>query len=148
MFSRITSSVSKEDVFPRLIYCDSRCFQTCHRCPDACRRYSQACRWGSLVLIDAPKVLSGTQRCSQTDHNHSHGTPVPVIRDLSYSKDWLECPPRVRFTPEIDASKFSLHIPSDCSGGSQRLKYILLMCLREYSTSLWMILLAFFMLIL
>jgi len=37
-------------------------------------------------LPGAPKVLSGASRCSQTCHNHSHGTPVAVIRDPSYSE--------------------------------------------------------------
>ena len=38
-----------------------------------------------------------------------------------------ECPPRVCYCPEIDASNFTLHILSDTPGGSQWLKYILLM---------------------
>jgi len=42
-------------------------------------------RIGSLTLRGASKVLSGAPTCSQTYHNHSHGTPVPVIRDPSYS---------------------------------------------------------------
>jgi len=40
---------------------------------------------GAKKLPGAPKVLSGTPTYSQTYHNHSHGTPVPVIRDHSYS---------------------------------------------------------------
>jgi len=85
-----------------------------------------------LVAV-APKVLSGTLRCSQTYHNHSHGTPVPVIRDPSYSDGWPECPSRVWYSPEIDASKFTLHILSDTAGDSQWLKYILLMLMNLYS---------------
>jgi len=42
-------------------------------------------RIGWPRLPGAPKVLSGAPTCSQTYHNHSHGTPVPVIRDPSYS---------------------------------------------------------------
>ena len=81
----------------------------------------------SLVLPGAPKVLSGALRCSQTYHNHSHGTPVPVIRDPSHSEGWPECPPRVWYSPEIDASKFTFHTFSDTPGVFQWLKYILLM---------------------
>jgi hypothetical protein len=39
-------------------------------------------------LVDSP-------RCSQTMYNHSHGAPVSVIRDPSYSKGLPEGPPRV-----------------------------------------------------
>jgi len=135
MISRRTSNVPKEDViFPRLLYSDSRCSQacrrrsqTCRRRSQACRRRSQTCRRRSQVLPGAPKVLSGAPRCSQIYHNHSHGTPVPVIRDPSYSEGRPECPPRVWYSPEIGASKFTLHILSDTPGGFQWLKYILLM---------------------
>ena len=42
MISRRTCSVPKEDVvFPRLLYCDSRCSQTCSRCSQVCHRRSQ-----------------------------------------------------------------------------------------------------------
>jgi len=81
----------------------------------------------SPVLPDAPKVLSSALRCSQTYHNHSHGTPVPVIWDPSYFESWQECPPRVWYSPEIDTSQFTLHILSDTAGVFQWLKYILLM---------------------
>jgi len=113
MISRRTGSVAKEDVFPRLLYCDSRC--------------SQSCRRRSPVLPGAPNVLSGAPRCSQTHHNHSDGTSVPVIWDLSYSEGRPECAPKLWYFPEIDASKFTLHILSDTPGGFQWLKYILRM---------------------
>ena len=96
------------------------------RCSQACCQRSQAYRRPSQVLPDAPNVLSGAPRCSQTYHNHSHGTPVAVISDPSYSEGWPECPPRVWYSPEIDASKFTLHILSDTPGVFQWLKYILL----------------------
>ena len=105
---------------PWLIAGDPGCFQTC------CWR-SQACRQCSQMLPDAPKVLSGLPRCSQTSHTQSHSTPVPVIKDPSYSEGRQECPPRVWYCPEIDASKFTLHILSNTSGGFQWLKYIFLM---------------------
>ena len=75
----------------------------------------------------APNVLSDAPRCSQTYHNHSHVPPAPVIRDLSYSEGRPQCPPRGRYSPEIDSSKFTLHILLDTPGGFQWLKYILLM---------------------
>jgi len=82
-----------------------------------------------LQFPGAPKVLSGALTCFQTYHNHFHGTPLPVISDPSYSQGQPECPPRVRYSAEIDASEFTLHILSDAPGGSQWLKYILLMLL-------------------
>jgi len=151
MISMRTSSVSKENVvFPRLLYCDSRRSPTCRRCPQTGRRHSQPCHRRSqvlpglssvllglsLVLPGAPKVLSGAPRWSQPYHCHSHGTPVPVIRDPSYSEGRQECPPRVWYSPDIDASKFTLHIFSDTPGMFHWLKYILLMF--EYSgLDLW-----------
>jgi len=74
-----------------------------------------------------PHWLGDSPRCSQSLHNHSHGAHGPVIRDPSYSEVLRECPPRSWYSPEIDTSKFTLHILSDTPGGSQRLKYILLM---------------------
>ena len=140
MISRRTSSIPKEDVFPKLLYSDSRCSQvcrrrsqtcgrhsqtcrrraqTCRRRTQTCRRRSQTCRWCSQVLAGAPKVLSGAPRCSQTYQNHSHGTPAPGIRNPTYSEGRPECPPRVSYSPEIDASKFTLHIISDTPGDFQ-----------------------------
>ena len=79
------------------------------------------------LIVGAPSLLPGAPRCSQTIHNHSHGTPVPVIGDPSHSEGRPECPPMVWHSPEIHASKFTLHIFSDTPGGSQWLKHILLM---------------------
>jgi len=81
----------------------------------------------SQTLPGAPNVHSGAPRCSQTYYNHSHGTPVPVITDPSYSEGRPECPPSVWYSPEIDASKFTHHILSGTPGVFQWLKYILLM---------------------
>jgi hypothetical protein len=111
MISRRTSSVSKEDVvFPQtaLLW-----FEVLPDLPPALR--------------DLSPSLPGAPRCTQTSHNHSHGTPVAVIRDPSYSEGRPECPPRVRYSPDVDASKFTLHILSDTPGGFQWLKYISLM---------------------
>jgi len=57
-----------------------------------------------------PHWLGNSPSCSQTIHNGSHGAPVPVIRDPSYSNGRPECPPRVWFSAEIDASKFTLRL--------------------------------------
>jgi len=149
MISRLTSNVPKEDVvFPRLLYSDSRCSQACRWRSQVLPGFLSALPDLSSALPDlssalpdllsalpglspaipgAPNVLSGAPRCSQTYHNHSHGTPVAVIRDPSYSEGRPECPPRVWYFPEIDPFKFTLHIISDTPGGFQRLKYILLM---------------------
>jgi len=81
----------------------------------------------SPALLSAPKHFAGTPRCSHTYYNHSHHTPVLVIRDPSYSQGRPECPPTVWHSPEIDASKFALHILSDTPGGSQWLNYVLQM---------------------
>jgi len=58
----------------------------------------------------APKVLSGALMYSPTYPRHSHGTPVPVIRDSSYSKGWPECLPRFWYSPEIHS--LGLYSPS------------------------------------
>jgi len=83
------------------------------------------------VSLGFPHWLGDSPRCSQTYHNRSHGAPIPVIRAPSSSQGRPECPPRVSFSPEIDASKFTLRLLSPTPGGSQWLKYILLMSL-EY----------------
>jgi len=55
------------------------------------------------------------------------GAPRLVVAAPSSSEARQECPPRVWYSPEIDASKFILHILSDTPGGFQWIKYILLM---------------------
>jgi len=79
------------------------------------------------VSLGFPHWLGDNLMCLQTSHKRSHGAPVPVIRDSSYSDGRPECPPRVWFSPAIDASKFTLRLLSDTPGGSKWLKYILLM---------------------
>ena len=91
----------------------------------------------SPALPDAPRFTQSSLRRSDAFPNCSQSlpvTPVPVIRDPSYSEGWPECPPRVWYSPEIDASKFTLHILSDTPGVFQRLKYILLMELKDKIT--------------
>ena len=96
-------------------------------CFQACWWHFQTCYQRFQVLSGVPKVLTSAPRCSQTNHNHPHGTPVPVIRDPSSYEGRQECPPRVWYSSEIDTSKFRLHILSDTPGGFQWLKWILLM---------------------
>jgi hypothetical protein len=60
------------------------------------------------------------------------GAPRLVTSAPSYSEGRQECPPRVLYSPEIDASKFTLHILSDTPGGFQCGKYILLMKTRSF----------------
>jgi hypothetical protein len=74
----------------------------------------------SPVLPGAPSVVVSAPR-----------VVVSATRDIvdapSYSERRQECPCRVLYSPEIDASKFTLHILSDTPGGSQQPNYILLM---------------------
>jgi len=129
--------------FPRLLYSDLRCHQACHWCSKACRwctqrcfLHFQTCRWGfqtcrrqSQLRCGASEVPSGAPKCFQAYYNHSHISHGLVIREPSYSEGWLECPPRVWYSSDIDISKFTLHILSDTPGGFQWLKYIKLIYL-------------------
>jgi len=98
-----------------------------------CRHYLNFCwcanagRRPLQALPGARNVLSVAARCFQTYHNHSHGTPVPVIRDPRNSEGQPESPPRVWSSPEIDTFMFTLYILSDTPGGSHWLRSIVLM---------------------
>jgi len=81
----------------------------------------------SLVLQRASKLITITPIVLLYQSSEIPVTSVPVIGDPSYSEGRPEYPPRVWYSPEIDASKFALHILSDTTGVFQRLKYILLM---------------------
>ena len=91
------------------------------------RRHSQVHPKFSPALRRAPKLITITPIVLLYQSSEIPVTPVAVVRDPSYSEGRQECPPRVWYSPEIDASKFTLHIHSDTSGGFQLLKYILLM---------------------
>jgi len=78
-------------------------------------------------VIGAPRIVAGSPRWSQTYHNHSPGTPVPVIKDPSNCEVRPECPPMVWHSSEIDTSKCTLHILSDNAGGSHWFNFISLM---------------------
>jgi len=64
----------------------------------------------SLALPGAPRLVSGAPH---------------------YCEGRKECPSRVWYSPEIDTSKFTLHILSDTPGGFHWLRYILLMEINE-----------------
>jgi len=138
MISRPTSSNPKEDdVFPRLLYCHLRSSQTWYWCCQRLPGLWLVLKGFSPVLWAAPSVVSTASRCFQTCHNHSQSTPVPVTRDSCYSECWQECPPRVWYFPEIDASKCTLHILSNIPGGFQCLKWIMLMSLYGREEGEW-----------
>ena len=82
----------------------------------------------STVIWGAPRHVTDTPRCVA-------GAPRLVVGAPNYSAGQQECPPRVWYSPEIDTSKFTLHILSDTPGGFQYLKYILLMQPRHGSLS-------------
>ena len=92
-------------------------------------QHIQVCPKFSPALWRVPKLITITPMVLLYQSSEIPITPVPVIRDPSYSEGRLQCPPRVRYSPEIDASKLTLHILSDTPGVFQRLKYILLMCI-------------------
>jgi len=81
MIPRHTSSIPTADVvFPRLLYCDSRCSQTCHKCAEAWRWHSQACCRFSQVLPGAPRLVVGAPRCSHVHPKFSPALPgVPKL---------------------------------------------------------------------
>jgi hypothetical protein len=63
-----------------------------------------------LFFPDCSTVIRGAP-------SHVAGTPRLVVGAPSYSEGRQECPPNVSYSPEIDASKFTLHILSDTPGG-------------------------------
>ena len=90
-------------------------FQTALLWFKVCSDSSPALPELSLALPDAVRLAIGAPRLVA-------GTP-------SYSEGRQEWPPRDWYSPEIDTSKFTLHILWDTPGGFQWLKYILLMWL-------------------
>jgi len=145
MISLRTSNVPKQDVI----------FQDCftvmqggsRSVVSAPRRVVSAPR----LVVDTPMHVTGTLRCFQVHLKFS-----PVLRGdfklntitsmgllyqsseiLGYSNGRPECPPRVQYSPEIDASKFTFHTFSDTAGGVQWLRFILLMkverCIVSYN---------------
>ena len=104
------------------------------RVAGAARRVASAARrvvGAARHVAGAPWRVAGAPTCFQPYHNHSQGAALQVMRDPGYSEGRPECPPRVWYSPEIDAPKFTLHILSDTPAGSQWLTYILLMWARK-----------------
>jgi hypothetical protein len=97
----------------------------CLRHFQACCPLSETCCRGYQVLPGVPKVHSGAMRYSQTYLNDFHSILAPVIIDPSHSHDRPECPCRVEYSPEIDASMFALPIVSVTPGRFQWLNSIL-----------------------
>jgi len=95
--------------------------------PMLVRRHSRVYPKFSPALRCAFKLITITPIILLYQSSEIPVTPVPVVRDPSYSEGLPEYPPGVWFSPEIDASKFTLHILSDTPGVFQWLKYILLM---------------------
>ena len=62
------------------------------------------------VLPDLLPVLSGLLPALP-------GPPIVVVSAPSYSDGWQECLSRVSYSPEIDASKFTLYNLSDTPEG-------------------------------
>ena len=73
----------------------------------------------SPALPGLSPVLPGGPRLVVSTHRPIAGAP-------SYSEGRQECPPRVWFSPDIDSSKFALHILSDTPEGFWWLRYSLL----------------------
>jgi len=95
--------------------------------PTLVRWHSQVHPKFSPALWRAPTLIPITLIVLLYQSSEIPVTPIPVVSDPSYSEGLPEYPPRVWYSPEIDASKFTLHILSDTPGVFQRLKYILLM---------------------
>ena len=98
MILRRTSSVPKEDVFPdccTVIRCAPRLVAGAPRLVAGAPR----------LVAGAPRLVDGAPGCSQVLPKFSLAlrgvpkpvtiTPVPVIRDPSYSEGRQECPPMV-----------------------------------------------------
>ena len=90
MISRRTSRIPKEEVvFPRLLYCDSRCSQTSRQHSQVLPGIlstppylSQVLPGAVRLVVGAPRLVSGTPRCSQVDPKFSptlRGVPKPII---------------------------------------------------------------------
>jgi len=91
MIPRRTSSIPKEDVvFPRLLFCDVRCYQVCCRGSQAGRRHSHVLPGLSLALLGAP-------RCTRWPLNRSS-----KLRDLTTLGFWSN---NSRTLPEAPSAK-------------------------------------------
>jgi len=120
MISRRTCSVPTEDVFPRLLYSDSRCSQACGRRSQACGPRSQASRRRYQVLPGMSPALPGALRLVV-------GAPRLVAGAPRYSQVHLKATASVQLTVGFDHPGILVRQLSDTPRGSQWPKYILLM---------------------
>jgi len=98
-FQACTSSVAKEDVvFPRLLYCDSRRSQTCHRRIQVCRRRSQVLPGLSsalpglspalpVTLTASRNALQGSHTLLQLTHLSLHSTSSQTLLEASSGRN-------------------------------------------------------------
>jgi len=97
------------------------------------QRFQRRCCFSQTALLwfevfpDLSPALPGLSPALPGARRHVVGAPRLVAGAPSDSEGRQECPPKFWYSPEIDASKFTLHILSDTPGGFQCLKYILLM---------------------
>ena len=103
--------------------------------PALVRRHSHIHPKFSPVLRRALKLITITPIILLYQSWKIPVIPVSVISDPSYSEGLPEYSPRVWYAPEIDDSKFPLHILSDIPGAFQRLKYISLMLSVDIASS-------------
>jgi len=89
--------------------------------------YMTVVRGAPRVVVGVPRLVVGSPKLVVGAPRLVVGAPRLVVGAPSYSEGRQECPPRVWYSPEIDTSKFTLHILSDTPGGFQWLKYIVLM---------------------
>jgi hypothetical protein len=100
------------------------------------QRHSQVHPKFSPALRRAPKLITITSIILLYQSSEIPVTPVPVVRDPSYSECLPEYPSRVWYSAVIDASKFTFHILSDTAGVLQKLKCLLLMESRQSQNQL------------
>jgi len=96
-------------------------------------RHTQVHSKFSLALRRAPNHITINPIILLYQFSVIPVTPVPVIRDPSHSEHLPEYHPMVWYPPDIDASKYRLHILSDTPGGFYRLEYILM--IKDKSTT-------------
>jgi len=108
--------------------CQTRCFsQTALEWFEALPDLAPVLPGWSPVIPGLSPALSCLSLVLRSSSPALLGAPRFVVSTPSYCEGRQECPPRVSYSPAIDASKFTLHILSDHPGGFQWIKYILLM---------------------
>jgi len=90
-------------------------------------QYSQVHPMFSLALLHVPRLIILTPMVLHLQSSDIAATTIPGVYDSSHSEGLPDCPASVTYSPEVDTSQFTLHILSYPPGGSQWLKYIVLM---------------------